>query len=414
MQNNSDNFKQINLPVFFGLSHLGQVFSLCWSKKVGNCYVFDSNKKALNSFKERSYTLEEPKLNKLKLNKIKFLKKFEEIKKFKYIFFTHDTPLNIKNGKPELNFIHKNLKKILSLKFQAKTYLIISSQINPELIKNIKKDLTIDKNIKIFYLVDTLKMGESLDKFLNPNQIIIGGEKKEKKNMFKLFKKFKSKKFYISLEEAIITKMAINIYLSFSVTFANIIDDLCRQYGSNYSKIIKPLKNDNRIGHSAYINPSLGFSGGHLERDLFYLNEISKNIIIKKTIKNVLSFNDKVINKINDNNLFNKKKIIKTLVVGKSYKKNSFSIVNSTFDKLNKKFKLIYFDDIFFDYNDLNKKLNELVKKNDLIIYNYSSRKTLGKILELSKKFSKQIINVSEKKINFKNNQNFINLFNNY
>lgn len=413
MRSKSDNFKQINLPVFFGLSHLGQVFSLCWSKKIGNCYVYDNDKRLLNSFKEKKYTLEEPKLNKLKLNKIKFLKKFEEIKNFKYIFFTHDTPLNLKNGKPELNLIYKNLKKILSLKFQTKTYLIISSQINPESMKNIKKKINIDKNIKIFYLVDTLKMGESLDKFLNPNQIIIGGEKREKKNIFKLFKKFKSKKFYISLDEAIITKMAINIYLSFSVTFANIIDDLCRQYGSNYSKIIEPLKNDKRIGHDSYINPSLGFSGGHLERDLFYLNEISKNKIIKKTIKNVLSFNDKIINKINNKN-FLKKKIIKTLVVGKSYKKNSFSIVNSPFNKLNKNFKLNYFDDIFFKYNNSNKKLEELVKKNDLIIYNYSSKKTVDKILNLSKKFNKKIINISEKKFNFKNNRNFINFHNNY
>ncbi len=413
MRSKSDNFKQINLPVFFGLSHLGQVFSLCWSKKIGNCYVYDNDKRSLNSFKEKKYTLEEPKLNKLKLNKIKFLKKFEEIKNFKYIFFTHDTPLNLKNGKPELNLIYKNLKKILSLKFQTKTYLIISSQINPESMKNIKKKINIDKNIKIFYLVDTLKMGESLDKFLNPNQIIIGGEKREKKNIFKLFKKFKSKKFYISLDEAIITKMAINIYLSFSVTFANIIDDLCRQYGSNYSKIIEPLKNDKRIGHDSYINPSLGFSGGHLERDLFYLNEISKNKIIKKTIKNVLSFNDKIINKINNKN-FLKKKIIKTLVVGKSYKKNSFSVVNSPFNKLNKNFKLNYFDDIFFKYNNSNKKLEELVKKNDLIIYNYSSKKTVDKILNLSKKFNKKIINISEKKFNFKNNRNFINFHNNY
>jgi nucleotide sugar dehydrogenase len=413
MRSKSDSFKQISLPVFFGLSHLGQVFSLCWSKKIGNCYVYDNDNRLLNSFKEKKYTLEEPKLNKLKLNKIKFLKKFEEIRNFKYIFFTHDTPLKLKNGKPELNLIYKNLKKIFSLKFQTKTYLIISSQINPELMKNLKKKIKIDKNIKIFYLVDTLKMGESLDKFLNPSQIIIGGEKREKKNILKLFKKFKSKKFYISLDEAIITKMAINIYLSFSVTFANIIDDLCRQYGSNYSKIIEPLKNDKRIGHDSYINPSLGFSGGHLERDLFYLNEISKNKIIKKIIKNILNFNDKVINKINDKNL-SKKKIIKTLVVGKSYKKNSFSIVNSPFNKLNKNFKLNYFDDIFFKYNNSNKKLEELVKKTDLIIYNYSSKKTVDKILNLSKKLNKKIINISEKKINFKNNRNFINFHNNY
>ena len=102
MQSKRDKFKKINIPLFFGLSHLGQVFSLCWSKKIGNCYVYDNNKKALSLFKEGKYTVEEPNLNKLNLNKIKFLKKFEDIKNFKYIFFTLDTPLNIKNGKPEL------------------------------------------------------------------------------------------------------------------------------------------------------------------------------------------------------------------------------------------------------------------------------------------------------------------------
>jgi nucleotide sugar dehydrogenase len=411
MRSKRDNFKKINVPLFFGLSHLGQVFSLCWAKKIGNCYVYDNNKKTLNLFKKQKYTIEEPNLNKLNLNKIKFLKKFEDIKNFKYIFFTLDTPLNIKNGKPELKKIYENLEKILNLKFKEKTYLIISSQINPEVIDNLKKKIHISKNIKIFYLVDTLKMGEALDKFLKPDQIIIGGDKYEKKNILKLFKKFKTKKFYVDLNEAIITKMAINIYLSFSVTFANFIDDLCRQYKSNYFKIINPLKNDNRIGQNSYINPSLGFSGGHLERDLFYLRKISKNKVVKKTITNILNFNDKAINKLKVKNFIKKKKIINTLVVGKSYKKNSFSEVNSIFNKLNKKFKLNFYDDIFFKYNNPKKKLIELIKKNDLIIYNYSSIETINKILNLSKKHNKEIINISYKRLNSQKYRNLINLF---
>ena len=93
------------------MSHLGQVFSLCWSKKIGKCYVFDNDKKMLNSFKRKNYTLEEPDLRKLKLDKVEFLEKFEEIKNYKYIFFTFDTPLNIKDGKPKLDYIYRNLKK---------------------------------------------------------------------------------------------------------------------------------------------------------------------------------------------------------------------------------------------------------------------------------------------------------------
>ena len=53
-------------------------------------------------------------------------------------------------------------------------------------MKLINKKLSKNKNIKLFYLVDTLKMGEALEKFLNPNQIIIGGAIEEKK-YFKTF-----------------------------------------------------------------------------------------------------------------------------------------------------------------------------------------------------------------------------------
>ena len=141
MQSSNGNFEKINLPVFFGLSHLGQVFSLCWSKKIGNCYVFDNNKKVLNSFKERKYTLEEPNLNKLKSNNIKFLKKFEDIKNFKYIFFTHDTPLNIKNGKPELNYIYQLLLTPIMIAYHNYIIVLINIYIKVffTLIKILKK-----------------------------------------------------------------------------------------------------------------------------------------------------------------------------------------------------------------------------------------------------------------------------------
>ena len=172
--------KKSDLPVFFGLSHMGQVFSSCWSIKIGPCYVFDTNKKRLNSFKNHEPLLEEPSLKNLKTKDIRFLKKIEDITNFNYIFFTLDTELSEKNGKAKLDNIFSNLKKILNLKFKKKTYLIISSQINPQFYQRIQKEIKINRNIKIFYLVDTLKMGDSVNRFLRPRQIIIGGDKKEK------------------------------------------------------------------------------------------------------------------------------------------------------------------------------------------------------------------------------------------
>ena len=44
----------INEPLFIGLSHIGQVFSFCWSKKISNCAIFDFDKKNLNKLLKKN------------------------------------------------------------------------------------------------------------------------------------------------------------------------------------------------------------------------------------------------------------------------------------------------------------------------------------------------------------------------
>ena len=55
-------------PLFLGLTHIGQVFSTCWRKKVGICAVYDFNKNRLEKFKNQNFLNEEPGLNNLKKN----------------------------------------------------------------------------------------------------------------------------------------------------------------------------------------------------------------------------------------------------------------------------------------------------------------------------------------------------------
>ena len=70
-------------------------------------------------------------------------------------------------------------------------------------------------------------------------------------------------------------KISINLYLFFSVSYANILEKMAREIGIEFSKITNILKNDKRIGMHAYINPSLGMSGGNLERDSFFFNKLN-------------------------------------------------------------------------------------------------------------------------------------------
>ena len=86
-------------------------------------------------------------------------------------------------------------------------------------------------------------------------------------------------------------KMAIIFFLFNSVSYANLMDNYCRQFGFKFSDINESIRSDKRIGKKSYISPSLGISGGHLERDIYTAIKTikdtqSKTIFSKLTIMN--------------------------------------------------------------------------------------------------------------------------------
>ena len=131
----------IKEPLFCGLTHIGQVFSIGWSEKIGKCSVFEFNKKSYEKFKKLNVTNEEPSLRKyLKKNikKIKFCNSSDEIKKYENIFLTIDTPLEM-NGNPKIKIIMNSIKKIKKY-LGYKSNLIIISQVYCGFCENLKKN----------------------------------------------------------------------------------------------------------------------------------------------------------------------------------------------------------------------------------------------------------------------------------
>jgi nucleotide sugar dehydrogenase len=393
------------VPIFYGLSHIGQVFSVLWSKKIGKCAVYDPNKKIRKKFKYGKLTNEEPQLKKINYKKnIIVYEKINDLKNHNIIFFTIDTPIT-ENGYPNLNLIKNNLKKIFSLNFQKKTCLIITSQVYPGFTKKFIEQTKSNKEIEVIYMVDTLKMGEAIKNFLFPGQLIFGCEEKNIFFLKKLFNKFKVKKFFLKITEAELVKVSINMYLFFSVSFTNIIDEVAKRNKINYSKIIECLRNDKRIGKEAYINPSLGFAGGHLERDYFYLKKVNENKKINNILDLLYEHNQKrrsILNKILKKN----NHIKKILIVGISYKKESFSLVNNYFKAIinNKKWKVKIYDSYYkFKINNLKIENNFLksLNENNAIIYNYSNKRDLGILKKfIIKNKNKTLINLSKEKFN--------------
>jgi UDPglucose 6-dehydrogenase len=415
--------KKESLPLFYGLSHIGQVFSILWSNKISSCSVFEDNKKLYREFKKKKFSDEEPTLKQAFLKKkykIHLIKNKNFISQYSLIFFSIDTPLDI-NGKPLVKIIENQLSKLISLS-GINTKIIFLSQVYPGFLEKFykKNKEIIKKNIQIIYMVDTLVMGDALNKFLKPKQLIFGISNQNNILYLKnLFKHFKCQKFFFNVTEAEIIKMSINLYLAFSVNFANVMDSFCNEFGFSFSKIINPLRNDNRIGTKAYIQPSLGLSGGHLERDIYYIKNSTKKKIIKKIFS---SFEDLNIQRkrilINVIKKINHKKNIKILILGISYKKNSFSVINSIFSELFKnKIKIEVFDTSFkLTSNKLYNVSNNLKKSlrnNYFYIFNYLDEYNKGLLINHLKNYpSKYLININNKEISvFCKIKNCINIF---
>ncbi len=402
--------KKVNdKTLFCGLTHVGQVFSIGWAKKIGRCGVFDFDQKKLKKFQNKMVTTEEPGLKKYllqNLHKIDFVKSSNEVKNYKNVFLTIDTPLTL-NGTPNVNFIFKkikNLKKYLG----KNSNLIITSQVYCGFCDDLKKNLFQDRgDINLIYMAETLVMGNAFERFINPERIILGTEKKV--SFLNNFKKFKCKIYQYNLKQAEMVKMAINLFLFNSVSYANLMDNYCRQFNFKFSDINESIKSDKRIGSNAYISPSLGLSGGHLERDVYTTLKTLKDLSSKKIFSNLEKMNNSRINLLikKFKLLYKKKKYKRIIWAGPSYKLNSFSIVNSPYLKFKnylskKKIKLLTFDSFF---NLKKEKINYVLKsinhknlKDSLVILNY-----------LNKKDEKVLIKSRKKKVCDALNINFLN-----
>lgn len=381
---------KLDEPVFVGLSHIGQVFSIGWAVKFGACATFDFHPENLKRFKQGILTDEEPDLPatfEQYRGKIEVYDEPSKIIDHSLVFLTMDTPLDL-DGEPRFDEVFNFISRCKPYVRECAT-LILLSQVYPGFCETVKEHLFHDRqDIKFIYMVDTLKMGAALPGVLEPERLIFGVSRRE--DVPTAFESFGCKQFVLSYLEAEIAKISINLYLLFGVTFANAMDNYCRQFNMKFAPIAESLRHDVRIGLHAYVSPSLGISGGHLERDL--------TTVINSCVDGgtrLLFEQIKSLNALRMNVLYQAvqgghhgRLIGSVLWVGTSYKRASFSLVNSPFIKFVKRFRgeiIVKAYDSYYHVPqiegvvpvaDLEVELSSV----DCLIFNYASRRDMEKV----------------------------------
>ena len=263
-----------------GLGHTGSVYTACLSELGNTILALDSDVRVIKDLEKNIPPVNEIGLaSLLQKNKsnISYSSDLTKVSEAEIVWVTVDTPLDGKaNGNTEVVF--KIIEKITP-HITDNSLLILTSQIpvgsSKEIIAHVKNVNT--ASISYAYIPENLRIGQAIDSYLSPSRIVIGIDDDSKKDvLLELFEKINTHILFVHVASAEMIKHATNAFLATSMSFIYDIADVCEQVGADVTEVSKGLKADARIGEKAYVDASVGFSGGHLERDLQYLIKLSK------------------------------------------------------------------------------------------------------------------------------------------
>lgn len=265
-----------------GLSHLGLVSSICYAHLGWHVVALDSCAEAVQALIRQQLPVSEPGLAAMLEQSADHLlpeTDFSALGECETVFVTLDTETDALN-QVVIEKLDQLIEKAVPF-LKTGVRLVLMSQVPVGFTRRLRERIRAmrpDLRFLLYYWVETLVIGDAVNRCLAPERIILGCESTEETGhgLECVTARFNCPVFTMSFESAELAKAAINFYLSVSVTFANTLADLCEVSGASMSSIIPALRSDRRIGAYAYLRPGLGIAGGNIERDIIQLQRLGQ------------------------------------------------------------------------------------------------------------------------------------------
>lgn len=282
-----------------GLWHLGSVYSACLAELGHHVIGISDDRAAVDALRKRRPSVAEPKLIGLitknqKRGTLIYDSDFSVLGQCDVVWVTIDTPIDEKD-RAKISSIFDCMQKAARY-FRSDVVLVVSSQLSvgtSQKIINFVKKRRPELNFFYAYVPENLRLGEAVRSFFEPGRIVIGADHVESvKRVQAIFRGIKTDFLPMRIPSAEMTKHALNSFLATSLSFIYDIADVCEKTGADVVEVARALRSDARIGPGAYLDASIGFSGGTLTRDLSFLAaEARKNKIPVPVIQAVLEKN---------------------------------------------------------------------------------------------------------------------------
>ncbi len=282
-----------------GLWHLGEIYSAGLAELGHRVVGIDSDASVIANFSKNVPPLAEPKLEELlKSNqaggRLTYTTDFSRVKDCDTLWITFDTPVD-DNDDVDLSVIYDAVELAVP-HLRSGVLVVLSSQLpigNSLQIKGLIERKRPGLKFDYAYIPENLRLGDAVRCFFDPERIVVGADSPAAlEKVKKILAGLPAQILPMSSVSAEMTKHALNAFLATSLSFIYDIADACEAVGADVVEITKALRSDSRIGDKAYLDASLGFSGGTLGRDLKALLSLATNHqMILPVIESVLKKN---------------------------------------------------------------------------------------------------------------------------
>ena len=276
-----------------GAGRLGICFALLAESAGHDVFVSDVQASYVSKLNAKELYSNEPEVEDLLLRskKLRASTNNQDVIKSSDVIFTFVPTPSLDDGSYDCSLVDAVVCDLLrSPNLEGKKF-IVGCTTNPGFVDKVDEKLE-GRGISVFYSPEFVAQGTIIRDMKNADMILCGGRDEEGFELIKsIYLSFMERdvNFYpMSNTAAEITKIGINCFLTYKISYANMMGQILYNSGcgGEIEKILSSIGADSRIG-SKYLNYGLGFGGPCLPRDNRALGHYADKVGLKYSLPQV-------------------------------------------------------------------------------------------------------------------------------
>ena len=267
-----------------GVGYVGLVTAACLAELGHEICGVDIDAEKIKKLKKGKCPIYEPGLEEIikkniKAGKLKFQVGIDKnINKYDMAMIAVGTPERESDGRADLFYVGETARQIAQ-NCRKKDFVVVGKSTVPIGTANqIRESLATYNSHKTTFHVgsnpETLREGNAVSDFMNPDRIIIGGDKEAQEALLKLYDKIDCPKIVTNARSAEMIKLASNFMLALRVSATNMLSRICDATGADIEAVMEGVGIDKRVGPH-FLKAGIGYGGSCFPKDTKSIRAIS-------------------------------------------------------------------------------------------------------------------------------------------